>query len=210
MCGWFSAAKVALVVKNPPSNARDVRDPWVGKIPWRRKWQPTPVFFPGESHRQRSPVSCSPWGHKESDTTKVTYCEELACALTQAGRTQGLQAGGPGPGAENQGRCVQGQKVGVQQSRSARPLPATLVRPPPPLSPLLQILTSSGHAQKQSLSATGPPRTRAHWRTKWTARTQQEAAKLSGNPDVWPRCPERTGEPGPASPVSQHPISTLL
>ena len=29
-------------------------DPWVGKIPWRRKWQPTPVFLPGEFHRQRS------------------------------------------------------------------------------------------------------------------------------------------------------------
>ena len=42
------------VVKNPPANARDTRDPWVGKIPWRRKWQSTPVFLPGESHGQRS------------------------------------------------------------------------------------------------------------------------------------------------------------
>ena len=38
--------------------------PWVGKIPWRRKWQPAPVFFPGESHRQGSLVGYSPWGHK--------------------------------------------------------------------------------------------------------------------------------------------------
>ena len=38
--------------------------PWVGKIPWERKWQPTPVFLPGESHRQRSLVGYSPWGHK--------------------------------------------------------------------------------------------------------------------------------------------------
>ena len=45
-------------------------DPWVGKIPWRRKWQPTPVFLPGESHGQRSLVGYSPWGHKESDTTE--------------------------------------------------------------------------------------------------------------------------------------------
>ena len=44
-------------------------DPWVGKIPWRRKWQPTPVFLPGESHGQRSLAGYSPWGHKESDTT---------------------------------------------------------------------------------------------------------------------------------------------
>ena len=39
-------------------------DPWVGKIPWRRKWQPTPVFLPGESHGQRSLVGYSPWGHR--------------------------------------------------------------------------------------------------------------------------------------------------
>ena len=45
------------VAKNPPANARDERggfDPWVGKIPWERKWQPTPVFLPGESHGQQS------------------------------------------------------------------------------------------------------------------------------------------------------------
>ena len=35
---------------------------WVGKIPWRRAWQPTPVFLPGESHGQRSLAGCSPWG----------------------------------------------------------------------------------------------------------------------------------------------------
>ena len=45
-------------------------DPWVGKIPWRRAWQPTPVFLPGESHGQRSLVDYSPWGHKELDTTE--------------------------------------------------------------------------------------------------------------------------------------------
>ena len=52
------------VVKNPPANARDTRDPWVGKIPWRRKWQSTPVFLPGESHGQRSLMGYSPWGCK--------------------------------------------------------------------------------------------------------------------------------------------------
>ena len=45
-------------------------DPWVGKTPWRRKWQPTPVFLPGESHGLRSLVGYSPWGCKESDTTE--------------------------------------------------------------------------------------------------------------------------------------------
>ena len=45
-------------------------NPWVGKIPWRREGQPTPVFLPGESHGQRSLVGCSPWGRKELDTTQ--------------------------------------------------------------------------------------------------------------------------------------------
>ena len=45
-------------------------DPWVRKILWGRKWQPTPVFLPGKSHGQRSIVGYSPWGLKESDTTE--------------------------------------------------------------------------------------------------------------------------------------------
>ena len=45
-------------------------DPWIGKIPWRREWQPTPVFLPGESHGQRILAVYSPQGGKESDTTE--------------------------------------------------------------------------------------------------------------------------------------------
>ena len=45
-------------------------DPWVGKIPWRRKWQPTPVFLPGKSHGQRNLEGYSPWCCKESDMTE--------------------------------------------------------------------------------------------------------------------------------------------
>ena len=45
-------------------------DPWVGKIPWRRVWQPTAVFLPGESHGQRSLAGYRPWGRKESDRTE--------------------------------------------------------------------------------------------------------------------------------------------
>ena len=40
------------------------------KYNWRKKWQPTPVFLPGESHGQRSLAGYSPWGRKESDTTE--------------------------------------------------------------------------------------------------------------------------------------------
>ena len=53
----YGASQVALMVKNPPANAGDVRDlgsiSWAGKIPWRRPWQPIPGFLPGESHGQR-------------------------------------------------------------------------------------------------------------------------------------------------------------
>ena len=45
-------------------------DPWVGKIPWRRAWQPTSVFLPGEFPMERSLGGYSPWGLKESDTTE--------------------------------------------------------------------------------------------------------------------------------------------
>ena len=43
--------------------------PWVGKMPWSRKWQPTPVFLPGKFHGQRSLVGYNPWGCPESDMT---------------------------------------------------------------------------------------------------------------------------------------------
>ena len=45
--------------------------PWVGKIPWRRAWQPTPVSLPGEFRGQRSLAGFSPWGRNESDTTEA-------------------------------------------------------------------------------------------------------------------------------------------
>ena len=60
------------MVKNLPANAGDTRggfDPWVGKVPWSWKWQPTPVFLPGEFHGQRSLENYSPWGHKDLDMT---------------------------------------------------------------------------------------------------------------------------------------------
>ena len=47
-------------------------DPWVRKIPWRRKWQLTPVFLPGESHGQGSLAGNTPWSHKKSDITEAT------------------------------------------------------------------------------------------------------------------------------------------
>ena len=47
-------------------------NPWVWKSPWRRAWQPAPLFLPGESHGQRTLAGYSPWGNKESNTTEHT------------------------------------------------------------------------------------------------------------------------------------------
>ena len=59
-------SSVAQTVKRLPA----MWETWVGKIPWRRKWQPTPVLLPGKFHGQRSLVNYSPRGRKESGTTE--------------------------------------------------------------------------------------------------------------------------------------------
>ena len=67
------------MVKNPPANTgakgRHRFDPWVGKIPWRGKWQPSLEFLPGEVHGQRSLVGYSPRGRKESDTIEQAHTD---------------------------------------------------------------------------------------------------------------------------------------
>ena len=61
--------------------------PGLGRFPWRRKWQPAPIFLPGKSHGQRSLVCYSPWGRKESDTTErlhfhfLSLSHKLICLL---------------------------------------------------------------------------------------------------------------------------------
>ena len=69
-CMWFSK-------KEPACHAGATGDlgsnPWVGKTPWRRAWQPTLAFVPGESHGQRSLAGYSPWGRRELDMTERTY-----------------------------------------------------------------------------------------------------------------------------------------
>ena len=52
------------MVKNVPAMQETWVESWVRKIPWRREWQPIPVFLPGEFHGQRSLVGYSRWGHK--------------------------------------------------------------------------------------------------------------------------------------------------
>ena len=65
---WVSL--VAQMVKNPP----EIQGTWIQSLgwedPWRRAWQPTPVFLPGESPWTEELVGYSPWGCKELDTTE--------------------------------------------------------------------------------------------------------------------------------------------
>ena len=65
-----STLGIVQTVKNLPAMWETQFDSWTGKIPWRRKWQPTSVFLPGEFHGQMSLAGYSPCGSKESDTTE--------------------------------------------------------------------------------------------------------------------------------------------
>ena len=64
------ASLIAQMVKSLPAVQETRAQSLSRKIPWRRVWQPTPIFMPGESHGQKSLVGYSPWGCKESDTTE--------------------------------------------------------------------------------------------------------------------------------------------
>ena len=67
---FMVSSLVAQRVKRLPEIRETQVDPFVGKIPWRRKWQPPPVLLPGKYHWQRSLVGYSSWDCKESDTTE--------------------------------------------------------------------------------------------------------------------------------------------
>ena len=80
---WLRQYRICLQCRSPGF------DPWVRNIPWRRKWQPTPVFLPGGFHGQGNLAGCSPWGCKESDTTErlntttATSRCQLSCSIAQ-------------------------------------------------------------------------------------------------------------------------------
>ena len=77
------------------------------RVPWRRRWHPTPVLLPGKSHGQRSLVGCSPWGREELDTTErlhfhfhalekemATHSSVLAWRIPGTGEPGGLPSMG--------------------------------------------------------------------------------------------------------------------
>ena len=80
------ASLVAQRLKCLPAILETGFGPWVGKMPWRRKCQPTPVFLPRESHRGRSLVGYSPWGLKESNMTERLHFVFICFTMLPSGR----------------------------------------------------------------------------------------------------------------------------
>ena len=74
---WLRWLRICLQCRRPGFN------PWVGKIPWKRAWEPIPVFLPGESNGQRSLVGCSPWGHKVRHTWPTKHSTVLLSVGTE-------------------------------------------------------------------------------------------------------------------------------
>ena len=80
------ASQVTQLVKNPPANEsrrhkRCEFDPWIRKMPWRRKQQPTPAFSPEKFHGQRRLVSYIPWGCKKLNLTEHAYMFMICLSL---------------------------------------------------------------------------------------------------------------------------------
>ena len=90
-CGTWSLLWVRnhFLRKNETFFRRLGFDPWVRKMSWRRKWQPTPVLLPGKFHGRRSLVGYSPWGRKESDTTERLQCQ-CQCGSKELDTTERL------------------------------------------------------------------------------------------------------------------------
>ena len=84
-------SQVAQMVENLPAMRRPGFDPWVGKIPWRRAWQPTPVFLPGESCGQKSLAGCRPWAHKSQTWLSDFHFTSLHLPWSGSGHSDSLR-----------------------------------------------------------------------------------------------------------------------
>ena len=74
-------------------DTQETGDTWIGKTPWRRKWQPAPVSLPGKSHGQWSLAGYSPWGHKVSDKTERLNKLKVVGGLSGAAPTTRSERG---------------------------------------------------------------------------------------------------------------------
>ena len=78
------ATNAVIQVKNPPANAGDIRDPWVRKLPWRRAWQPTPVFLPGvEEPDELQSMESQRVGHDCSDLAHTQTSKDMERKISQ-------------------------------------------------------------------------------------------------------------------------------
>ena len=126
------------------------RDPWVGKIPWKRACQPTPVFLSGESHRQSHLAGYGPWGRRGSDTTEWLSTAQNTGSLTISSSliqtpSNAMDCSPPGFSVHGilQTRILEWVAISFSRGSSrprdrnwvsciaARPLPAELQRKPP-------------------------------------------------------------------------------
>ena len=71
-CESLDFYKIEFCLVSPFSPSHVLKITYDSTVDWRRKWQPTPVFLPGESQGRESLVGCRLWGHTESDTTEAT------------------------------------------------------------------------------------------------------------------------------------------
>ena len=91
-------------------------NPWVGSIPWKREWQPTPVILPGEFHGQRSLAGCSPWGHEESDSTCPASGKSKVTSIVGGGGSAHLLRGrGRSPWAEPWAEVLQKPRLTLKK-----------------------------------------------------------------------------------------------
>ena len=93
---WLSGKESAYQCRRPPFL------PWVGKIPWRRARQPTPVFLPGKSHGQRSLAGYSPWCCKRVGDDLVTEQQQVNRGKHVFGSRETGGGGGAGGGGDHQ------------------------------------------------------------------------------------------------------------
>ena len=99
------------MVKNLPANRGPGFNPWVRKIPWRRKWQPTPVCQPGKSHGHRNLVGYSPWDRRRAGhdlVTQHTQRHKLATHTFDRKETRVSRLSSPAPCSSC---CIAGWKV---------------------------------------------------------------------------------------------------
>ena len=177
-------------------------DLWDGKIPWRKKWQPTPVFLPKESHGQRSLVGYSPWGNKELDTTEqrtLTGVWYILSSVAQSCLTlcDPMDCGTPGLPVHHQ--LLQLTKTHVHWVSDAIQPSHPLLSPSPPAFnlapslgsfPMSQFFASGGQSIGVSASTSVLSMNIRDWfPLGWTGWISLQSKGLSRKSLLQPRCP---------------------